>query len=195
VSDSDAELTRGAQSGDVVALGLLLSRHRPGMRAVALSLLGHGQDADDAVQDASLVALLRIGDVRDPAAVGPWLRMIVRNAYRTRPRTRCWRTTRCATGLAEALLATEELATLIRDAELVILEHSGHFAHLEEPDTFTRAVTDFAQDRYERTLPLKNREEGSVHSTGYANLSQPNTITSRLHTAKAHRALTAALPG
>ncbi|HEV7973883.1 sigma-70 family RNA polymerase sigma factor [Amycolatopsis sp.] len=86
-----------------MALGLLLARHRPGMRAVALSLLGHGHDADDAVQDASLVALLRIGDVRDPAAVGPWLRMIVRNACRTRPRTRCWRTARCATGLAEAL--------------------------------------------------------------------------------------------
>jgi RNA polymerase sigma-70 factor, ECF subfamily len=87
VSESDAELTRAAQSGDVVALGLLLARHRPGMRAVALSLLGYSPDADDAVQDASLVALLRIGDVRDPAAVGPWLRMIVRNACRTRLRS------------------------------------------------------------------------------------------------------------
>ncbi|WP_431917771.1 RNA polymerase sigma factor [Nonomuraea jabiensis] len=28
------------------------------------------------------VALRRIGDVRDPRAVGPWLRMIVRNACR-----------------------------------------------------------------------------------------------------------------
>jgi RNA polymerase sigma factor (sigma-70 family) len=87
VSESDAELTRAAQAGDVVALGLLLARHRAGMRAVALSLLGHGPDTDDAVQDASLVALLRIGDVRDPAAVGAWLRMIVRNACRTRLRS------------------------------------------------------------------------------------------------------------
>ncbi|MEU8379987.1 sigma-70 family RNA polymerase sigma factor [Streptosporangium sp. NPDC048865] len=82
----DAELTLDAQSGDVAALGLLLARHQAGMRAVALSLLGHGADADDAVQDAALVALRRIGDVRDPAAVGPWLRMIVRNACRTRLR-------------------------------------------------------------------------------------------------------------
>jgi RNA polymerase sigma-70 factor (ECF subfamily) len=57
------------------------------MRAVALSVLGFGPDADDAVQDASLIALTRIGEVRDPAAVGPWLRMIVRNACRTRLRT------------------------------------------------------------------------------------------------------------
>jgi RNA polymerase sigma-70 factor (ECF subfamily) len=56
------------------------------MRAVALSLLGHGPDVDDALQDAALVALRRIGDVRDPAAVGAWLRMVVRNACRMRLR-------------------------------------------------------------------------------------------------------------
>ncbi|MFJ4847212.1 MULTISPECIES: RNA polymerase sigma factor [unclassified Streptomyces] len=76
-------LTRAAQAGDIVALGLLLEAHRPGMRAVALSILGPGPDADDAVQNAALTALRRIGDVRDPAAVGAWLRMIVRNACRS----------------------------------------------------------------------------------------------------------------
>ena len=34
------------------------------------------------MQEAALVALRRIGDVRDPRAVGPWLRMIVRNGCR-----------------------------------------------------------------------------------------------------------------
>ncbi|NEA37451.1 sigma-70 family RNA polymerase sigma factor [Streptomyces sp. SID13031] len=87
VESSDSQLTRSAQAGDVTALGLLLQRHQAGMRAVALSLLGFGPDADDAVQDASLLALRRIGDVRDPAAVGPWLRMIVRNTCRTRLRS------------------------------------------------------------------------------------------------------------
>ena len=78
----DAKLTRAAQSGEVAALGLLLERHRAGMRAVAVSILGPGADADDVMQDAALTALLRIGDVRDPEAVGAWLRMIVRNAGR-----------------------------------------------------------------------------------------------------------------
>ena len=68
--------------GEVAALGLLLEQHRAGMRAVALSILGPGPDADDAVQDAALTALRGIGDVRDPAAVGAWLRMIVRNRCR-----------------------------------------------------------------------------------------------------------------
>jgi RNA polymerase sigma-70 factor (ECF subfamily) len=57
------------------------------MRAVALSVLGPGPDVEDAVQEAALLALRRIGDVRDPAAVGPWLRMIVRNVCRTLLRT------------------------------------------------------------------------------------------------------------
>ncbi|MFD4559748.1 RNA polymerase sigma factor [Streptomyces sp. NPDC058469] len=83
---TDEELTLRAQAGESGALGLLLTRHQAPMRAVALSLLGYGPDAEDAVQDAALTALRRIGDVRDPAAVGPWLRAIVRNASRMRLR-------------------------------------------------------------------------------------------------------------
>ncbi|MER5516714.1 sigma-70 family RNA polymerase sigma factor [Streptomyces sp. NPDC002763] len=83
---TDEELTRRAQSGETAALGLLLARHQAPMRAVALSLLGHGPDAEDAVQDAVVTALRRIGDVRDPAAVGAWLRAIVRNTSRMRLR-------------------------------------------------------------------------------------------------------------
>ena len=79
---ADIALVRAAQAGDVTALALLLEHHRAGMRAVALSILGPGPDADDAVQDAVLVALRRIRDVRDPAAVGAWLRMVVRNQCR-----------------------------------------------------------------------------------------------------------------
>ncbi|MGW4823249.1 RNA polymerase sigma factor [Streptomyces sp. NPDC004227] len=79
----DAALTRAAQAGDVAALGQLLERHRAGMRAVALSVLGPGPDVDDVLQDAAVTALRRVGDVRDPAAVGAWLRMIVRNASRS----------------------------------------------------------------------------------------------------------------
>ena len=81
-ADTDIALVRAAQAGDVTALALLLEHHRAGMRAVALSILGPGPDADDAVQDAVLVALRRIGDVREPAAAGAWLRMVVRNQCR-----------------------------------------------------------------------------------------------------------------
>ncbi|WP_372345138.1 RNA polymerase sigma factor [Streptomyces sp. KL116D] len=84
---TDAHLTRRAQAGETGALGLLLARHQARMHAVALNLLGHGPDAEDVVQDAALTALRRIGDVRDPDAVGAWLRAIVRNNARMRLRS------------------------------------------------------------------------------------------------------------
>ena len=84
---SETSLVLAAQQGDAAALGALLARHEAGMRAVAVQLLGYGGEADDAVQDAMLIALQRITDLRDPAAAGPWLRSIVRNAGRQYLRT------------------------------------------------------------------------------------------------------------
>lgn len=83
---TDAELVHAAQAGDPASLGLLLERHRAGMQAVALSLLGYSPEAQDAVQDAMLVALQQLGELRDPSAAGAWLRAIVRNACRMRRR-------------------------------------------------------------------------------------------------------------
>lgn len=83
----DVDLVRAAQSGDAGSLGLLLARHRARMYAIALALLGHGQDAEDAVQEAALIALRRCGDIRDPEAVGPWLGMVVRNVCRAQLRS------------------------------------------------------------------------------------------------------------
>ncbi|MFK4105112.1 alpha/beta fold hydrolase [Streptomyces sp. NPDC019531] len=39
----------------------------------------------------------------------------------------------------------EELHGLIPGSELLILETSGHFGHIEEPDVFARAIVDFVQ--------------------------------------------------
>jgi RNA polymerase sigma factor (sigma-70 family) len=76
---SDAELARAAQGGDAVGLGILLERHRAPLFALALRFLGHGPDAQDAVQDAFFIALRTIDRLREPEAVGWWLRGIVRN--------------------------------------------------------------------------------------------------------------------
>ncbi len=84
---TDAELVAAAAGGDVAGFAVLLERHRPGMRAVALSVLGWSPDAEDVVQDAMLIALQRLSDLRDPTAAGPWLRAITRNAARMRRRS------------------------------------------------------------------------------------------------------------
>lgn len=88
IRPSDAELARGAQAGDEASLAILIQRYRPGMLAVALGVLGMGADAEDAVQDATLTAVRRIGELRDPGMAGAWLRAIVRNCCLMQLRSR-----------------------------------------------------------------------------------------------------------
>ena len=85
---SDLQLARAAQNGDVVSLGMLLERHRAPLHALALRMLGYGPEVQDAVQDAFLVALRSIDQLREPEAVGRWLRGIVRNVCLMRLRER-----------------------------------------------------------------------------------------------------------
>jgi RNA polymerase sigma factor (sigma-70 family) len=85
---SDAQLARAAQSGDAASLGILLERYRAPLYALALRFLGHRPDAQDAVQDAFLTALRTIDRLREPEAVGGWLRGIQRNVCLRRLRER-----------------------------------------------------------------------------------------------------------
>jgi RNA polymerase sigma factor (sigma-70 family) len=85
---SDAQLARAAQSGDAASLGVLLERHRGPLYALALRFLGYDPDAQEAVQDAFLTALRTIDRLREPEAVGGWLRGIQRNVCLRRLRER-----------------------------------------------------------------------------------------------------------
>src|SRR5215211_7699559 len=77
---SEEELARAAQGGDAASLGILLERHRAPLQALALRVLGHRpQQAQDIVQDVFLVALSTIERLREPKAVGGWLRGILQN--------------------------------------------------------------------------------------------------------------------
>jgi RNA polymerase sigma-70 factor (ECF subfamily) len=66
----------------MVGLGALLDRHRSRLHAIAVSILGHGPQAEDAVQDTFLIALRRIGELRDPAAARAWLAATLVNVCR-----------------------------------------------------------------------------------------------------------------
>src|SRR5690349_2984867 len=74
---TDAELGTLARAGQVQAVAGLLERHRPSLYAAAIRLLGNRADALDAVQDACVVALVRLPGLRDPAAAKPWLHTVL----------------------------------------------------------------------------------------------------------------------
>lgn len=85
---SDADLARAAQAGDSISLGILLERYRPSLHAAALGILGYGPEVEDAVHDTFLVALSKIGHLREPGAVGGWLHTSLRNICISRIRER-----------------------------------------------------------------------------------------------------------
>ena len=75
----DATLVELALMGDGEAFGQLVTRYSRAAYLVALSVIGRPQDAEDAAQEAFLVALERIDDCRSPGKFGGWLMTIVRN--------------------------------------------------------------------------------------------------------------------
>jgi RNA polymerase sigma-70 factor, ECF subfamily len=76
---SDGDLVLRARNGEDVAFGLLVERYQRAAYAVALSVTGRHEDAEDAAQEAFLVALVRLDECRSPERFAGWLMTIVRN--------------------------------------------------------------------------------------------------------------------
>jgi RNA polymerase sigma-70 factor (ECF subfamily) len=73
-------LLRQHAAGDTAAFGLLFTRHKDRLWAVALRVTCNPDDAADALQDAMISAFRRAGDFRGESAVTTWLHRIVVNA-------------------------------------------------------------------------------------------------------------------
>lgn len=76
-----AAVVRRAQSGDLIALNDVLDAITPYVRRLCGPIAL--QDAPDAAQETLIVVLRRIGELREPAALFGWVRVIaVREAVR-----------------------------------------------------------------------------------------------------------------
>lgn len=86
--ETDEALAAAARAGDATAFSLLVGRYRDLAYAYALARLRSREEAEDAVQDAFLLAYRRIGQFRATGAWGAWMMRIVRNACHDRDRRR-----------------------------------------------------------------------------------------------------------
>lgn len=85
-SREDSELLRAHVAGDPDAFGILFTRHRDRLWAVALRTMGDAEDAADGLQDGMIAAFRRAGSFRGDAAVTTWLHRVVVNACLDRRR-------------------------------------------------------------------------------------------------------------
>jgi RNA polymerase sigma-70 factor (ECF subfamily) len=92
---SDVALVARARQGDPAAFGELVDRHRAAVYRAALAALGSHADAEDAAQDAFLLAFRRLGSFRGDASFKTWLLTIAWHQAINRRRSlmRMWRRT------------------------------------------------------------------------------------------------------
>jgi len=86
---TDAALVERARAGDAEAFGELVDRHRDAVFRAALAALRDQAEADDAAQDAFLLAYRRLSTFRGESSFRTWILSI---AWRTAlTRRRSWR--------------------------------------------------------------------------------------------------------
>jgi len=84
----DARLTRAAAAGDRAAFAAIYDRHADRLHDYCLSLLRNRAEAADATQDTFTLAAERLGQLRDPARLRPWLYAVARGQALRRLRDR-----------------------------------------------------------------------------------------------------------
>ncbi|HAP75309.1 MAG TPA: hypothetical protein DCR14_04435 [Acidimicrobiaceae bacterium] len=126
---SDAQLVAAYTAGDRSALAGMYDRFGAGLYDTAAAMLRDRHEAADATQDVFLIAAERLGQLRDPERLKPWLYAILRNEVyrRTKKRGRALPTDFSAMGAPEMaapiqpdaegeMVAAGELAELVRSA-------------------------------------------------------------------------------
>lgn len=173
-SPSDGALVRSAREGDEVAFGTLVQRYQRAAYAVALSVIGRHEDAEDAAQEAFLVALKRLDECRNPERFGGWFMTIVRNRSKNLIRR-------------ESLRATEEVPVAARSS-VPTPDKVAEAAELKRALSDALATLTDVQ----REIVLLHDWEGWKHREIAERLDLPaGTVRSHLHFAR--KALRSAL--
>ena len=147
---TDGELVKRARAGDELAFCTLVERYQRPAYAVALSVTGRHEDAQDAAQESFLVALARLEECRSPERFGGWLMTIVRNRSKNLVRRESLRATdevppatRSRVPTPDRIAETRELRALLRQAlmdlpevqrQIVLLHDLEGWKHREIAD-------------------------------------------------------------
>lgn len=79
MTPSDADLVSGVLAGDRQAFAGVYERYADRLYDFAFSMLRSREEASDCVADSFVVMAEKLGQLRDPSALRPWLYSVVRN--------------------------------------------------------------------------------------------------------------------
>ena len=84
----DGEIVAAIVAGDPAGLAAAYDNYASGLYAYCRALLSEPADAADAVQDTYVIAAAKLGGLRDPERLRPWLYAVARNECYRRLRAR-----------------------------------------------------------------------------------------------------------
>ncbi len=108
----DREIVAAIVAGKPTGLAAAYDQYATALHAYCRSLLSEPADAADAVQDTFIIASAKLGGLRDPGRLRPWLYAVARNECRRRLRARA-----SSAPLDEAGEMTDESADVSAGAE------------------------------------------------------------------------------
>ncbi|HTE06376.1 MAG TPA: sigma-70 family RNA polymerase sigma factor, partial [Planctomycetota bacterium] len=145
-----------------VEVGALWREHRRWVAAILIAYMPREAELEDLLQEVAVILVSRIGELRDPGALRPWLRTIAINAARMDARARRSRRVRLRPiededgeiALADPACAREQLASDTRaEAEAVMRLARALPEEYREP-LLLRSVQGMTQKQIAVTLGL-----------------------------------------
>ncbi len=147
---ADADLVAATLGGDRAAFERIVERYQRLLCSLAYSALGDVRASEDAAQEAFVAAWTKLGELREPAKLRPWLCAILRSKVSHHRR----RLGRDPVGRAEPLEAAEAVADAAPTA--------GESAMENEEQTLVWRALATLPETYREPLVLFYREHRSI---------------------------------
>ncbi len=178
--DTDTNIARRIAAGDLDALRLLMRRYNQTLYRTARSILRDDAEAEDAVQEAYLLAYQAMGGFRGDAKLSTWLVRIVANEAIGRARKRSRR--------AEIIGLNGQTQQNGETAEVTMNEASPEqpegAALRAETRRLIEAKIDLLPDSFRAVFVLRAVEEMTVEETAACLSIPPATVRTRYFRAR-----------
>ena len=170
----DRYLVAASLSGSAAAYDELVRRYRGAAILVAWKTLGCREAAQDAAQEAFVIAFQRLAQLKDHGQFGPWLRVIAQNRARA-VRTRESRTEPLDQAKLESMLDHGE-CDACGDPQQALLK--------KETTATVRCVIGALSEGVQTVVELYYREQWSVEQIAEFLSLTRTTVKWRLHTGR-----------
>jgi len=177
---SDPELAQRIASGDKDAFELLMRRHNQVLYRTARSILKDDAEAEDAAQEAWLLAYRAIGNFRGDAKLSTWLVRIVVNEAISRRRKR----SRGAEVIQLNGETQEDREAVEENVNQTLPEQPEHAARRAQTRRLLEAKIDDLPDAFRTVFVLRALEELSVEEAAVALGIPEATVRSRFFRAR-----------